>query len=227
MPDDVLVQFIHRKEVAPTLFMRDHNGFLPFHYALRILRPEICDLLLSKGASLLEPDPNGLTALHYVAKQCFATHRSRRSSGHLQIDLPKDYFDRCLALWRGFLAEGGSINVADKLGNTPLLTYLSSPGRQDRPKDPLIYHLEDYEKLFPPDSGVDIFAVNTQGEIALHVITRRESNYYTKPGYDKALFESMLGKGLDPLQEDKKGRSALDVASACEKHDIVGVLGRK
>ncbi|KAL6411649.1 Ankyrin-3 [Ilyonectria robusta] len=227
MPDDVLVQFIHRKEVAPTLFMRDHNGFLPFHYALRILRPEICDLLLSKGASLLEPDPNGLTALHYVAKQCFATHRSRRSSGHLQIDLPKDYFDRCLALWRRFLAEGGSINVADKLGNTPLLTYLSSPGRQDRAKDPLIYHLEDYEKLFPPDSGADIFAVNTQGETALHVITRRESNYYTKPGYDKALFEAMLGKGLDPLQEDKKGRSALDVASACEKDDIVGVLGRK
>lgn len=227
MPDDVLVQFIHRKEVAPTLFMRDHHGFLPFHYALRILRPGVCDLMLSKGASLLEPDPNGLTALHYIAKQCFATYRSRRSSGHLRIDLPKDYFDRCLALWRGFIAEGGSINVADKLGNTPLLTYLSSPSREDRAKDSPICHLEDYEKLFPPDSGVDIFAINTEGETALHAITRRESNYYTKPGYDKALFEAMLGKGLDPLQEDKKGRSALDVASACEKDDIVAVLGRK
>ncbi|KAH6999422.1 ankyrin repeat-containing domain protein [Ilyonectria destructans] len=174
MPDDVLVEFIHRKEVAPTLFMKDRYGFLPFHYALRMLRPEICDLMLSKGASLLEPDPYGLTALHYIAKQCFTTYRVRRSSGHLRIDLPEDYFD----------PEGGSIN--------------------DRAKDSPMCHLEDYEKLFPPDSGADIFAVNTE-----------DSTYYTRPGYDKALFEAMLG------------RSALDVASACEKDDIVGVLGRK
>jgi ankyrin repeat protein len=46
-------------------------------------------------------------------------------------------------------------------------------------------------------------------------------------GHDKELFVMMMDKGLDPLREDSKGRSALDIASAYDKDDIVGLLGRK
>ncbi|CAM1510896.1 Fc.00g084090.m01.CDS01 [Cosmosporella sp. VM-42] len=228
MPDDVLLQFVNREEVASTLLVKDNDGFSPFHYALRSFRPEVCDLMLSKGANLLEPDPNGLTALHHIAAQCLATFRSPREKGHLRVNLSEDYFGQCVALWQRFITEGGSINGTDKAGNAPLFAYLSSPDKELRNNtDVVICHLEHYDKLFPPESGVDVFAVNHEGETALHVITQRGKSYHSKGGHDKALFEAMMGKGLDPLQEDAGGRSALDSASACEKDDIVGILGRK
>ncbi|KAB5515516.1 ankyrin repeat-containing domain protein [Coniochaeta sp. 2T2.1] len=223
VPDDVVLEFLNRKEVAPTLLRKDKAGFSPFHYALAILRPTICHFLLSKAADLLEPDPNGLTALHHIALQCF---ESARYSGR-KVELPKDFFDHCLILWRLFLAKGGSINSPDKNGNTPLLTYLSSiHTSSDLNRKLPACHVAHYDKLFPPDSGVDVFAVNREGETALHVITKRDGGHYGEH-HDKLLFEAMMARGLDPLKEDSGGRSALDVASACEKHDIVALLGRK
>ncbi|KAI1643665.1 uncharacterized protein F4817DRAFT_246819 [Daldinia loculata] len=88
-------------------------------------------------------------------------------------------------------------------------------------------HLLHYDKLFPRDSRVAIFAVNKELETALHVIARREKTYYTGEGHDKAMFEAFIAKGLDPLKEDAKGRSALDVASVFEKNDIIAIFGRK
>ncbi len=227
MPDDVLLQFINREEVAPTLFTKDSDGYSPLHYALRTLRPHVCELLLSKGANLLEPDPGGLTALHHIANQWQATRRPPGAPGRLDVDLPADYLDRCLALWQKFIAEGGSINTPDNVGNTPLHVYLLSRDKDvSSTSSSMPCHLEHYVRLFPPSSNVDIFSVNHEGETCLHLIARREHTYYTRPGHDKALFEAMLAKGLDPLQEDTKGRSALDIASSCEKDDIVATLAR-
>ncbi|KAM0421202.1 hypothetical protein ACHAPT_010922 [Fusarium lateritium] len=229
MPDEVIVQFINREEVALTLLLKDNDGFSPLHHALRILRPEICELLLSKGANLLESDPNGLTALHHIASQCLITGRSRFGEGYCDLDLPKDYLDRCVALWQRFIAEGGSINAADGAGNTPLHTYLLSKLKERSPGDSTPCHVAYYDRLFPSDSGVDILAVNAEGETALHVIARRtgQEKYSAVPEHDRELFEAMMGKGADPLAEDAMGRSALDVASAYGKDDIVGVLRRK
>jgi ankyrin repeat protein len=249
-PDDVLVEFINRKEVAPTLLVKDNAGFTPLHYALRILRPTVCDLLLSKGADLLEPDPDGRTALHHIATQCLDT--VRKSSRGSNINLEVDFFDQCAALWQRFIAEGGSINTADKAGYTPLLTYLLSKSyfAHHRKDTSTLCHVEHYDKLFPPDVGVDVFATNLEGETALHVIARRGKNtlatnlegeitlpmlakaregrgYYTTREHEKALFQAMTGKGLDPLKEDAKGRSALDVASVFGHDAIVALLGRK
>ena len=74
---------------------------------------------------------------------------------------------------------------------------------------------------------MDIFALNKSGEGALHMVAGRVNTYSTVDGHDKKLFVLMMNKGLDPLKEDERGRSALDIASACEKDDIVGLLGRK
>ncbi|KAF4457192.1 Ankyrin-3 [Fusarium austroafricanum] len=218
--DSVLIDFINRDEVAPTLFQKDKEGYLPFHYALRVLRPRVCEAFLAKGAELLEPDPQGWTALHYIASQCLVHHQNY-SSGGLEIELGGDWFDQCLSLWRKFLLQGGSINVVDKAGNTPLQRYMSSP------RDSKACHLDHYSALFPEDSGVDIFAVNNAGEGVLHKIASRKDFYYTKDGHDKDMFVFMMERGLDPLKEDVMGRSALDVASACEKDDIVALLARK
>src|SRR3569833_2108636 len=100
LPDDVLLQFIDREEVASTLLSKDKGGYSPLHYALRILRPAVCESLLSKGAQLLEPDPNGLTALHYIATQWHANDRATLAPERLDIELPRDHLDGSLALWR-------------------------------------------------------------------------------------------------------------------------------
>jgi ankyrin repeat protein len=228
MPDEVLAKFINREEVAPTLLMKDKNGFSPFHYALRTLRPEICDLLLSKGATLLEPDPNGLTALHHIAAQSLQTYRSSSAEDVMGLDvfLADDHFDQCLGLWQRFVADGCSVNAVDNAGDTPLHKYLLSPAKRPRPDDEDCCHFDHYEKLFPPSSDVDVFAANRDGETALHVIAKREKGYNSESEHDQVMFWAMMEKGLDPLKEDVRGRSALDVASACEKDDIVGMLGR-
>ncbi|KAL5602094.1 hypothetical protein FOBRF1_009627 [Fusarium oxysporum] len=227
LPDDTLVEFINRTEVAPTLFQKDQEGYSPLHYALRLLRPQVCEELLTKGADLLQPDPQGRTALHYIASQCLLNTREPGSPGRLNIELGDDYFNQCHALWKKFIVQGGSINGPDNAGNTPLHTYLSSPTNNGYNTHPESCHTDHYAILFPEDSGVDIFALNKSGEGALHMIAGRVNTYSTVDGHDKKLFVLMMNKGLDPLKEDERGRSALDIASACEKDDIVGLLGRK
>ncbi|KAF5251580.1 hypothetical protein FANTH_3190 [Fusarium anthophilum] len=227
LPDDTLIEFINRTEVAPTLFQADEEGYLPLHYALRLLRPRVCEALLMKGADLLQPDPEGRTALHYIASQCLLNTRKPGSPGRLNIELGDGYFNQCHVLWKKFIGQGGSINVTDKTGNTPLHTYLSSPPSNGDHCHPESCHTDHFMILFPEGSDIDIFALNKSGEGALHMIAGREEFYVTVEGHDKKLFLLMMNKGLDPLKEDEKGRSALDIASACEKDDIVSLLGRK
>ncbi|KAF5699429.1 hypothetical protein FGLOB1_11393 [Fusarium globosum] len=227
LPDDTLIEFITRTEVAPILFQVDQEGCSPLHYAFRLLRPRVCEALLMKGADLLQPDPQGRTALHYIASQCLLNTREPGSPGRLNIELGDDYFNQCHALWKKFIVQGGSINVPDKAGNTPLHTYLSSPTNNGYNCHPESCHTDHYAILFPEDSGVDILAQNKSGEGVLHMIAGRVNTYSTIEGHDKKMFVMMMDQGLDPLKEDEKGRSALDIASACEKDDIVGLLVRK
>lgn len=226
--DDVITEFVNLDAVRPILLLKDNDGYTPLHYALRCLRPQICELLLSKGANLVDADPNGQTALHHIANQINRIYRPSPTS--FSENLPFDYPDKCLALWNRFLSEGGSINTPDKDGNRPLHTYLLSNDRSRRSaSDPAFKacHMEFYNKLFTPATGVDIFAVNNNGETMLHVLARRTASYYSMDEHDKEMFLAMVTKGLDPLREDAKGRSALDVASACDKEVIVAALGRK
>ncbi|KAH7198791.1 ankyrin repeat-containing domain protein [Fusarium flagelliforme] len=225
-PDVVLLDFINRVEVAPTLLQKDGQGYSPLHHALGTLRPAVCEALLAKGADLLESDPQGRTALHYIASQCLLQDRETSPFGPHPHELPEGFFDGCLSLWQKYLSLGGSINAVDEAGETPLHAYLSMLDPQ-REQEKTICHVEHYNSFFPENSGVDVFAVNKAGETMLHKIAARPVSGYLLDGHDKALFYMMMDKGLDPLKEDTKGRSALDVASACEKNDIVGLLGRK
>ncbi|KAK6953252.1 hypothetical protein Daesc_005553 [Daldinia eschscholtzii] len=227
MPDEVIIQFINRAEVAPTLLLKDNDGFSTLHYASRVLRPDICNVLLAKGADILEPDPNGLSIIHHIASQCLEGRRKPLSSKHNPIDLPDDYFDKCLALWQRYIAKGGSINAVDKDGSTPLHTFLSSATINSRVSSTGEHYLRRFEKLFPANSGVDLSAQNGQGETALHLIAKRSKDFYEDEDHDKVMFEAFVAKGVDPLKEDAKGRSALDVASAFEKDHIIAIFGRK
>ncbi|TPX18342.1 uncharacterized protein E0L32_011753 [Thyridium curvatum] len=230
MPDDVLLQFIDHPEVTPTLFVKDKAGFSPLHYALRNLRPVVCESFCAKGAELLEADPDGRTVLHHIAAQCLLTRRDPPGRSGFGIELDEDHFDRCRDLWVRYLSQkGSSINVIDNDGNTPLHAFLLAPdkdlGYNTKVPPNACCHLEHFAKLFPESSGLDVFAVNKAGETALHVVAAREGNGRGEE-HDKVLFKALMAKGLDPLKEDIHGRSALDVASACEKEDVLSIFGR-
>jgi hypothetical protein len=83
--------------------------------------------------------------------------------GRYDGNLPDRHFGQFVELWTEFLADGGSINSADKAGNTPLQTYLSSQERdqlssQDSwEKSPSECHLDHYQTPFSRKSKVDIF----------------------------------------------------------------------
>ena len=114
---------------------------------------------------------------------------------------------------------GGDINASDNNGSPALFSYLASPPRDDYwdKGSNRCCHIGSLDKFF---ANADLNARNTNGETALHAIAKR-SVTYTKPMHDDKLFEFMVGKGLDPLLEDKMGRSSLVVAAACEKQGIL------
>ncbi|KAJ4013738.1 hypothetical protein NW766_005977 [Fusarium irregulare] len=119
-PDVVVLEFVDREEVAPTLLQKDGQGFSALHYALGTLRPAVCEALLAKGADLLEPDPQGRTALHYIASQCLLQDRATSPFGRHTHELANDFMDGCVSLWQKYLSLGGCINVVDDAGETPL-----------------------------------------------------------------------------------------------------------
>ena len=170
---------------------------------------------------------------------------------------PKEYFDQCLKLWDRYIELAGGkafINVQDGRGNTPLMAYLDSANKEPRswPKAvsksmdgeggeegsgsdsdsdsqrKRVCHLEFLDRLFPRDSGVDLGCRNHEGETVLHVIAGRKAQRHDCwEGHDVAVFEAFVIKGLDPLRQDERGRSALDVADACGKGGIVDLFKRK
>ncbi|RGP73565.1 hypothetical protein FLONG3_6302 [Fusarium longipes] len=225
--DDLLIGFINHKKVSSILFQKDGEGYSPLHHALGVLRPAVCEALLEKGGDLLEPDPQGRTALHYIASQCLLQRREDTRLWTSRYDTGQDFFDGCISLWQKYLSLGGSINATDNAGDAPLHTYLSMLDPLKACKNSALCHVDHYEALFPEDSGVDVFAVNNAGETALHKIASRPHSGHLAEGHDKALFLMMVNNGLDPLKEDAKGRSSLDIARACDKEDIVALFSRK
>ena len=227
LPEETMLEFIEREEVKPILLTKDNAGYTPLHYALKNMHPKACQALLERGANLLESDPEGVTALHHVAARCTEFNRTLWS-GRLPQPLAPDYKEQTLALWTEYIRLGGDVNSADNSGDTPLLTYLLKTSTEyGAPHDFIDRALETYNTLFSEDSGVDIFATNKKGETALHVICKRDSLGHSQPHLDKKLFWMMMAKGLDPLKEDVEGRSALDIASACDKYEIINLLTRK
>ena len=218
---DTILQFLEHEASKTLLHQTDGKGFLPLHCALRILRPPACESLMALGANLLEPDPRGVTALHYIAAQYLRFHEPQINAT-LQRDHPPEYYEGCLRLWQKFLDLGGNVNIGDNLGSPPLFSYLSSPQTDDyRVKEEQCCHMENFAKFF---ADADLNIRNGEGETALHIIARREKTFHTKAAHDRTLFEFMVAKGLDPLAEDARGRSSLDVAAACGKSEILDLF---
>ncbi|RDW73411.1 ankyrin-3 [Coleophoma cylindrospora] len=226
MEEDAIVQFLSHDAAKPLAHQKDGKGFTPLHCALRFLRPAVVEVLLTMGADLLSPDPTGATALHHIATQCLRKSPPLRGYRYHSGYQP-EFYTGLRALWEKFLALGGSINVRDKKGSPPLFSYLSSRKIEDysRSSEDSQCHLVSLATYFSEGVArdVDFHAKNHDGENALHIIARREQSTasHQTSTHDKELYECFVGKGLNPLEEDERGRSSLDIAAACEQHGIL------
>ncbi|KAH8648295.1 ankyrin repeat-containing domain protein [Tricladium varicosporioides] len=223
MGDDAINQFLAYPAASALLRQKDGSGFTPLNCALRSLRPSVVQAIVNMKEDLLSADPTGATALHRIAAQ-YISKRAEPRKGSWGRDHGPGFYSDALILWKMFLSLGGSINVRDKEGSPPLFYYLSSPQRNDydEPEDSCC-HLENLDAYFSEEvaKNLDWHAKNNDGENALHVIARRAKNQQTKPKHDKMLFQFFMSKGLNPLEEDGKGRSSLDIAAACEQKGIL------
>ena len=224
---DTILEFLNREPEACRTLMkqRDRDGFLPFDSAVRLLRPEVCLKLVSMGANLLDTDPTGTTVLHHIVRQYLRVRHPSRKAFAFQ-NYSSEHYESCLKLWNTFLDLGGSINARDSTGSPPLFAYLSSPP-SDMLQPPLDFccHLENFSRLFDRED-LDVNIRNNEGESALHIIAKREKSHYAVESHDARLFDFFVkglkgSNGLDPLARDIHGRTALDIAAAIGKTDIL------
>ncbi len=138
------------------------------------------------------------------------------------------------------------INALDDTedGNPPLFHYLShhastvhSPLGFSRSVD-FEYdngcHVANMDDLF---ATADLKIKNRLGDGALHIVAingrtlgRRATNYikYRPNRHDAEVFRFLVSeKGLDPLMEDAKGRSSLDLAVEGRREAILEIFKQK
>ncbi|ORY57845.1 ankyrin repeat-containing domain protein [Pseudomassariella vexata] len=236
-----IIKFLQTKGGKELAHIRDIKGFTPLHYALRTLRPAICEALVDLGANILSPDPDGNTALHHIARQCLNFSQAPYMTDDFFLH-PPDYFDRCLRLWRCYLFAGGSINVRDTRYNAPpLFSYLAHHNptvvRQEADEDAngdegsgetvKNRHAEHMKVLFDAHPSFDLFAHDKHGFTALHTVASRgrkvDANSF-RAEYDAALFKYLLGRGLDPLRKDDDGHTSLAIAKVYGKQAVLGLM---
>ncbi|KAM3076481.1 hypothetical protein ACMFMG_007293 [Clarireedia jacksonii] len=187
---------------------KDNEGYTPLHHALDLLRFSMVKQLVDEGADILEPDPKGNSMLHYLC-----------TWGWVEDLIP---------LMNIYLDLGGSINARDNKGNTPFLEFIKHGGSPSESYS----HLEGFPWF--AERGTDFTAKNNMGQSALHLIAGRssEKRYWCegdeeKQKYNAQLFEALLEKGCEVLDEDNQGRTALDIAAVMGNKGILKLFERK
>ncbi|CAI6335138.1 unnamed protein product [Periconia digitata] len=148
------------------------------------------------------------------------------------------------SLFTTLLDRGLDINARNARGETPIFN-VQKPMRRHHPRSEeyLIYsgywELGRFHKLemFGSDvrgaislfvsAGADFFATDNQGRGLLHHCARTSSYLLHHCARTSSyLFEVLLEKGLDPALEDKKKRTALDIAVVYNKQSILDLFGK-
>ncbi|KAF7870303.1 hypothetical protein EAF04_004049 [Stromatinia cepivora] len=200
--------------VRSLITQKDNAGYSPLHRALSSPRSspsislnKIVDIFLNEGgADLIEPDPKSDTALHYLSRKLPFT--------------PQDP----LPLMNRFLTLGGFINARNNVGMTPLLAYLQARGDQS--------NLPWFK-----EHGADYKIKNNEGKGALHIVAKRKADMSELLAWRRVneegdptarLFEVLVKEyGCEVLDEDEKGRTALDIAAAVGNEEILKLFQRR
>ncbi|PKS04904.1 hypothetical protein jhhlp_008269 [Lomentospora prolificans] len=179
----------------------DITGQTPLHYAVtRAWKRREMDFvqdLLSTGADPHVVDNNGDTVLHFLLRDFF--------------------FEPVRALFRDFVVNAGlDINARNANGETPLFMFSARPKRE-RPAYSMFATKDDEQPLekgaiaMLAELGADFFARDNRGRGLLHFAA----------GGDVDRFKELMELGLDPMLEDEKQQTAIDVAAACDNNDVL------
>ncbi|RFU35297.1 hypothetical protein B7463_g1040, partial [Scytalidium lignicola] len=210
-------RFLSILGVSALIVKKDKAGFSPLHVALALMNLTACEQFISEGgADILEPDPNGDTALHHLFR-CSSEYRMAE----------------CLEFIAKFPALSNLVNFRNNEGNTPLLTHLVSNAILSRGRLRPSQNLDPLQ--FFVDHGADFTVTNNKRETALHIVSKkpperclalimRESD---RAHYHVTLFKRLVELGCDPLLEDEGGRTALDIAATVGKKEILKLYERR
>ena len=204
----LLAQPVHPK----LLKQKDIGGFTPLQSALehRCLWP--IQILLDHGAHPLEPDPEGNTALHHLARWLPDRHPIAEAN-----------------LFKQFLSLGADISATNAAGETPLFLFFGTEATSTSITDSHVQHIPIFVS-----AGADFLARNPKGQTLLHVTAdqrKADGSMAYNTGYvlDTLVntFKALVKLGVDPTAEDEEGRSALDVAAARGHKRLLELFKRK
>ncbi|KAJ5096668.1 hypothetical protein N7456_007389 [Penicillium angulare] len=191
----------------------DNKNETALHYALRVRLIELVNFLLDNGADPLQPDRNGDTGLHHLAI--------------FDYKLTKGLLER-------FVAAGVDINARNKIGETPLFNLLRQKnGGLHGSTEDQTYNSASFQYFL--ECGANVFARSNDGSTLLHLLAgdkiELEHRFqYMHPGSGRvgvARFKRLMDMGLDPMAEDQRQRTSIDVAAACENELILRLFKKE
>ena len=200
------------------LLQTDEEGKTVLHYVLR--DPGFLKFatdLLNAGAEPSAVDNEGNTALHYLSrhfdfKKLKDDDDDDDAADRLRFKQTTDLFIR-------FLSLDIPINANNTAHQTPLHVAVQHNA------------LSPSSLAFFLTHGAYVHAKDKEGQGLLHVLAARpvKHSYYDQKQENekvRVLWEALVKEGLKPEEEDKGGRSAVDLAVASGVAGVLG-LGRK
>jgi len=217
-------------EKGASVSSKNNAGLSPLYYALSYpnfeTQLELTKRLLDAGADPLTRGPEGETALHLLAPSLMELSPADGGEARQRDYEKKDktnYLDECKKLYQHFVDSGCERNGRDDQGNTPLFPYVhrlkmrNDYYRVDPPKE------EDVRSMFDDH---DVFAVNHNGDTLLHAVAERKDAEGSEPD-GVWLFKELVARDVDPRKENKNSLSALDLAAARGRQDILDLFARE
>ncbi|KAI9930777.1 hypothetical protein MW887_011534 [Aspergillus wentii] len=209
---------------------KNNDGLSPLHYAMDSPPQREEDMhatgwaieaLWNASADPLTRLADGRTALHCIAPCLMQCTSVCKGEGDEDKEVQQKLI-HTRQLYHRLVEAGCDSESRDNHGNTPLFAYVSTV--KVRSGEYALLHppdVEDHRKILTEN---DIHAVNHNGDTLLHAISQRTSWETDEGGLD--LFKLVVELGVSPRKENKEGVTALDVAAACGKDDILALFSR-
>jgi ankyrin repeat protein len=133
---------------------------------------------------------------------------------------------------------GVNINSRNHSGETPIFGFFHNDNApvQVHHESPQPYKYKTFQETemekmnvleelvyeFLGQAGVDWSLVDNDGETLLHVLAAQQNHFLGLLAIKR--FKFLMGKGLDPMQEDGNQRTSLDVAAAFGNKMFFGLV---
>jgi ankyrin repeat protein len=203
----------------------DTHGKTPLHVAMKhaVLRCDTrpAEALLHAGADPGKVTHDGDTCLHVLAFRIYGSAAVR-------------------ALFTNLLTRGLDINARNKRGETPIFNLnknLHNVPMEVKPNERIT--AAEALSLFE-NAGADLFARDALGRGLLHVAAKEtvvdeyagldedDEEYSARNPIEPCVmrFQVLVQRGLDPMVEDGRKRTAVDVAAAFGKESVLSLFDK-